>query len=771
MTVFKQRIRRIMRRIPFVYLIKICCLVLSGMGCVLQNISPFGVACATVIYADSPGSPMVLWIVLGILLGGFGAQAFKYLIAVLLLTVTTVKPELFSTHFRSRFLFAICLFLADLIYCGFAENSMYYWMVSVAEIVVGLFFLKAYEVVFARLKGDKLRKTASKKELESIFVVFCIGLSGLSQLPLPEGMQIVSVIAIFVIFFCAYCFSIHTCCVLGTVLGFMASISNPEMIYSVGAYSVAALVCSMCKRMGKFGIVTGFILTNALFVLYVNGSQTVLIHPAEICIAGSVFALIPARRLLKIKHDILLLLQRQEVHKKTEREAFEEMTVKKLNRIADAFSVMSASMKKDAKEKKKEANEAIGVMAEDVYARVCGACERKERCLAYRKDTRIEIALMLKKTVQRGWTELYDLTGDLKNYCLHNEKMVSECNKVYELFRVNRVWENRVSENRELVSNQLKEVSGVVRGLADEITETVEFEEESETKIIMLLDGLGISVENVIVTKGMNNRLEVEVALSDCRKKNLCERDVKTVLKKVTGKNFLVQKEKCTHETCLLKYREKENYEAEIGIARRRPSEEKACGDSYAILHPEDGKMVVALSDGMGRGSRAAKESKETVGLLEHLLMAGVQKDSAIKLINSVLVLKSYDENFATLDLLVLDLFTGEGELIKNASACSYICRGNQVGVIAAQALPAGILGEMETANRKLVFREGDLILIVSDGVTDVCVDDKWIKDFLLDLKNSTAQQGADRLMEEAVRRILICRDDMTVILIKISEK
>lgn len=771
MTVFKQRIRRIMQRIPFVYIIRICCLVLSGMGCVLKNISPFGIACATAIYAESPGTPMVLWVVLGVFFGGFGVHTFKYLIAVLLLTIATAKPDLFSTPLKSRLLFAICLFLADLMYCGFTESSIYYWMVSVAEIVVGLFSLKAYEVVFARLKGDKLRKTASKKELESVVWVFCISLSGLSGLPLPEGIRIVSVIAIFAVFFCAYCFSMNVCCVFGTVLGFMASLSNPEMIYSVGAYSVAALVCGMCKPMGKIGIITGFILTNALFVYYVNGSQSVLIHPLEICIAVGLFVLVPGRRLLKTKHDILLLLQRKEFHKKTEREAFEEMTVKKLNRIADAFSVMSASMKKGAKEKKEGVSEAIGVMAEDVYTRVCGSCEKKERCPAYRKDTREEIVSMLRKTVHRGWTELYDLTGDLKNYCLHNEKMVSECNKVYELFRVNRVWENRVSENRELVSNQLKEVSGVVRGLADEITETVEFEEESENKIIMLLDGLGISVENVIVTKGMNNRLEVEVSLSDCRKKSLCERDVKTALKKVTGKNFSVQKEKCTHETCVLKYREKENYEAEIGIARRRPVEEKACGDSYAILHPEDGKMVIALSDGMGKGSRAAKESKETVGLLEHLLMAGVQKDSAIKLINSVLVLKSYDENFATLDLLVLDLFTGEGELIKNASACSYICRGNQVGVLAAQALPAGIVGEMETANRKLMFREGDLILIVSDGVTDVCVDDKWIKDFLLDLKNSTAQQGADRLMEEAVRRVLICRDDMTVILIKISEK
>ena len=139
-----------------------------------------------------------------------------------------------------------------------------------------------------------------------------------------------------------------------------------------------------------------------------------------------------------------------------------------------------------------------------------------------------------------------------------------------------------------------------------------------------------------------------------------------------------------------------------MGIARIRPDKEEKYGDSYAVIRPDGGKLIVALSDGMGTGEKAFKESSETVSLLEHLLLAGIDREAAIKLINSVLILKSYDENFATLDLLIADLYTGEGEFVKTGGACSYVCREGQVARISTAALPTGIIGEMETANKKI---------------------------------------------------------------------
>ncbi len=771
METFRRIFRKGIGMFSVAQILRTSCLVLSGMGCVLQTLSPFGVACATAVYCLEPCGLSALWIALGIGLGGFGISALKYWIAVLLLTAASAGRRGFVTERTGCVFYCIALFLADLIYGGFAEKNLYFWILAGAELVVGLFSVHAYITVFRFLSAPKLRRSATAEELFCIAAVFCICLSGLTRLQPTQGLYLAETFSVFIVLFSAYSFSVGACVVLGTVLGFFVSLLSPSMLYAVGAYSVAALFCCVCKRLGKPGIVAGMVLSDVLMTFYTGNPEGFLIGLPEIFIAGVVFLLMPKKRLLKIKQSILLLTQRQGIYQKNEREAFEKMAVKRLNRIADAFSVLAASMGNAGKIRKEGEKETAALLTADVYERVCGKCEQRSRCILREETARSEIAGLLQKTIHRGWAERTDLSANIKNRCLQNERMLSECNKVYEVFRVNRVWENRIAENRELVSKQLSEVSGVVRCLANEITETVVFEEESEKRIITLLDGLGMYVENVSVTKGLNNRLEAEISVLDCKSKEACIRDSKAVLSKVTGRNFSLLQENTNRERSIFTYREKENFEAQIGISRIRPSKEQACGDSYAIMYPEEGKLVIALSDGMGTGNRAAKESRETVGLLEHMLMAGIARETAVRLINSVLVLKSYDENFATLDLLVLDLFSGEGEIIKNASACSYLCRGNQVGVLAAQALPAGIVGEIETANRRLAFCSGDWILLVSDGVTDVSIDDKWIKDFLINLGDCSAQHGADKLMEEAVRRVLGCKDDMTVILVKISEK
>ena len=85
------------------------------------------------------------------------------------------------------------------------------------------------------------------------------------------------------------------------------------MIYSVGSYSVAAIVCSLCKRYGKGGIITGFILSNAAITFYVNGSSQVLINLYEILIAGGLFMFMPAKKLKQMKNEILLLLDRARI--------------------------------------------------------------------------------------------------------------------------------------------------------------------------------------------------------------------------------------------------------------------------------------------------------------------------------------------------------------------------------------------------------------------------------------------------------------------------
>lgn len=762
---------RELKKITIPDVILIICAILSGTGNFLGEIYPFGTACITGLFMSNFTPWAALFVLFGRVLAGVDTETLKYLLNYALLVGASVNRTWFSDNKKGIITSGVCSIISFISYGAFMGFDVHYFMENILEILIILLLVPQYKVVCDYFTVRKVRRTVTKQELAALSITICGCLSGLSGYRLPLDISVTGIVCTFILFFSAYNFSIGVCGVLGTVLGLLASLTSHEMVYAIGSYSVAAIICGMCRTYGKGGIIAGFILSNAAITFYVNGSEQVLINLYEILIAGGVFVMFPKTKLKKMKNEILVLLDRKSYHEQTKISGFKDVTFKRLNRIADALSVLSLSMQRGGNKKRKLDEETLDMLADNVQSRVCRNCSHFESCEEQNSERCDMLKNLITLTEKRGWVEQYDVPFYFRNRCFDVNKLVLECNKVFELYRVNRVWENRISENRGLISGQLKNVSDVVKNLADELYESMNFEDEMEQKIISVLDGLGIHVENVQVMRDFNNRLTVNISVMNCCGKQVCAREIRTVLKKVTGKTFSIPKRACDKEKCNLKYRETENFSVSIGVARVRPEREEKSGDSYSIIRPEGGKVVIALSDGMGTGEKAATESGETVSLLEHLLLAGIDKEAAIKLINSVLILKSYDDNFATLDLLITDLYTGEGEFVKTGGASSYICRDGEVAVISASALPTGIIGEIETGNRKILFQDGDTVLIASDGVTDISKDDKWIKDLMIRLWNKGAQEGADIIMKEAQRRVVKSKDDMTLLYIKISEK
>ena len=762
---------RELKKITIPDVIIIICAILSGTGNFLGEIYPFGMACITGLFMSNFTPWAALFVLLGRLLAGVDTDTLRYLLSYALLVGASVNRSWFSDSKKGIITSLVCCMASFTVYGFFMGFDVHYCLENALEILITLLLVPQYKTVCDYFSVRKVRRTVTKQELTALSITICGCLSGLSGYSLPYEISVTGIVCTFILFFSAYNFSIGVCGVLGTMLGLLASLASHEMVYAIGSYSVAAIVCGMLRQYGKGGIVAGFILSNAAITFYVNGSEQVLINLYEILIAGGLFIMIPKTKLKKMKNEILVLLDRKSFHEQTRISGFKDVTFKRLNRIADALSVLSLSMQRGGNKKRKLDEETLDMLTENVKARVCRNCNHCASCDEEISDKDEMLKNLIVLTEKRGWVEQYDVPFYFKNRCFDVNRLVLECNKVFELYRVNKVWENRILENRGLISGQLKNVSDVVKSLADELYESMNFEDEMEQKIISVLDGLGIYVENVQVMRDFNNRLTVNISVMNCSGKQICAREIRTVLKKVTGKTFSIPKRACDKEKCNLKFRETENFSVTVGVSRVRPEREEKSGDSYSIIRPEGGKLVIALSDGMGTGEKAATESGETVSLLEHLLLAGIDKEAAIKLINSVLILKSYDDNFATLDMLITDLYTGEGEFVKTGGASSYICRDGEVAVISASALPTGIIGDIETGNKKILFQDGDTVLIASDGVTDISKDDKWIKDLMIALWNKGAQESADIIMKEAQRRVVRSKDDMTLLYIKITEK
>ena len=139
-------------------------------------------------------------------------------------------------------------------------------------------------------------------------------------------------------------------------------------------------------------------------------------------------------------------------------------------------------------------------------------------------------------------------------------------------------------------------------------------------------------------------------------------------------------------------------------------------GDRGSAFRDRLGNYCVLLCDGMGTGPEARVESDRAARLLTAFLESGMEPDAAMGLINGFYVLRKQSA-FATLDLLRLDLRSGDAALYKWGAAPSYLWRAGTVEEIGTAAPPPGLTaGSRVPGQYELSLRDGETLVMVTDG-------------------------------------------------------
>ena len=157
----------------------------------------------------------------------------------------------------------------------------------------------------------------------------------------------------------------------------------------------------------------------------------------------------------------------------------------------------------------------------------------------------------------------------------------------------------------------------------------------------------------------------------------------------------------------------------ELGAATRSCSGEEVAGDSYVSRSLPGGRHILALSDGMGSGAGARQESHAALSLLVESLKAGYTRTQAIDVVNALMLMCTGQEMYATVDMCVIDLHSGEAAFEKLGACASYVVREGEVRALRAETLPMGVLPDVESHSLRMTLRPGDVILLMTDGVTD----------------------------------------------------
>jgi len=195
-------------------------------------------------------------------------------------------------------------------------------------------------------------------------------------------------------------------------------------------------------------------------------------------------------------------------------------------------------------------------------------------------------------------------------------------------------------------------------------------------------------------------------------------------------------------------------------------------GDAVLQCRVRSGLEMVALSDGMGHGTGAGYESRKTLELMSLLLEAGYSSHEAIKAVNGMMLSASGGDRFATVDMCMIDLWTGKLSLHKLGANRSLIIQGQNIVEIEGEALPLGIIEHVVPNEHHASLGDGDTVLLFSDGITDAFSDEQALPTLIHRYIHLSPQMIADSLLQDAlIQSAGLPKDDMTVICIRLLKR
>lgn len=191
-------------------------------------------------------------------------------------------------------------------------------------------------------------------------------------------------------------------------------------------------------------------------------------------------------------------------------------------------------------------------------------------------------------------------------------------------------------------------------------------------------------------------------------------------------------------------------------------------GDAFLLREVNNGQLLIALSDGMGHGAQARKESRKTLEMLALCLAAGYTREQTMQAVNGMMLIAAQDERYATVDLCMLDLWSGNMVMNKLGACPSLLIQGRRIEKIVGETLPLGILSHVIPMEHTFVMMDGDLLILMTDGITDAFGTDEALQSVLYRILGEAPQIIADTLLQEALAVVdHRPKDDMSVLVLK----
>lgn len=435
---------------------------------------------------------------------------------------------------------------------------------------------------------------------------------------------------------------------------------------------------------------------------------------------------------------------------------------------AQAFYELYLAMLHGVSEGKAAGDRNIRAVFDYASDHVCKNCMLCTQC--WQRDYVSTLAALNDVTqpmLQRGRAEMSDFPYHFAARCARLPELMRAINSALFALRERESLRRQQEENQSLLARQYAGITDILRQLGAEVTQDETAQPLMERQVRRYAAAFGW-IDRVCAVRDSQGRLTVELygeGIDDIMKQG---DGFSAGLSALLGVTLTAPEKKKGSQGIHVEMHERAPYRAVVGIGRQQKEGASVSGDNACYFLTDTGTACLLLSDGMGSGAAASRDSRMLITSLERFLRAGISVGDALHAVSPALRLRSDGMRFTTLDAFTLDLFSGRAENLKCGAAPTYMRLNGRWTILPGTALPIGLAEEDELGDAvPLQMNDGDIVVLLSDGVTDG-TDDKWVRQLLIAHAGDSPKKIAAQLVNEAKGRGH--DDDRTVMVMKIEK-
>lgn len=549
----------------------------------------------------------------------------------------------------------------------------------------------------------------------------------------------------------------------GGIAGLISGIAY-NVIYAP-LFAMTGLISGLLWKTGTAFATVAALIAGVVYGIYMDGFSSLRLLAPDLLAGALIF--IPLAKTDLLPRPLIFsgngTLPDNYADKIAVAQKKDEDATKRFKAMSMAFTSLSRTFYELSNAQKRPEFSKVKDRCRSCFDKYCADCSRNIICWDRQYEDTAEALTKIAADIYGGeLITVAHIPEFLSRRCSHISEITEEINRGYS-----RQLEDAMrGDKAEIFAIDYEAMSKLLEDAIKDNAKEYEIDADLTAKLKSSARYLNLACSNLAAYGKRRKQIiagGVELARVKMGVEEICRSFERVVGAPLKGPDFSVEKGFIT-----MTMSSRRMFKAESARISAKKENEDINGDCISFFENSEDYFYALLGDGMGSGKDAALASRLATVYLDRMLRSGNKKEQSVAMLNSFLRQKS-SESFTTIDLLEVDLLTGEACFIKSGAAPSYILRGSSLFKIASSSIPVGITKKLQAEEVKFKLEENDTVVMISDGIAQTFEDGLWLMDMLTNdwKKGMSCADMCERILEEARERNGD-RDDMTVGMVKV---